>query len=390
MKNLSGFNSNCFEGFHVEEEKTIQNGIQYKIKDIGCLRIYFKKDGTVSIDTSQIKPEYRANFLKALGVNLRKIDGTSWQELKQTVLKYQGEVRSLDSVEIAKTTGLTLIYDGNTLTVLRLSSKTPKEILQKIENSTSAPADTLSLLESLAALEENRALEIAQKLCSCEEKTVDKALQRWVLAQNIVDPKYILPAIGSDEAGKGDLFGPIVVAAVYVGFKQYDKLSKLGIKDSKSISDKKILEFSKIISEVCPCSVCTIEPSSLKKGQTNLQLERKHFECISKLLEETDSLIIVFDDFGAKNLTNAFFGRKVFGFKNGERNLAVASASVVARAEFLKHLQSLSEKYGLEIPAGSSEKAVQAAKRFINKFGLEEFKKISKTTFSNVERLINS
>ncbi len=377
-----------FEGFHVEDEKIVQNGIQYKIKGAGYLRVYLKKDGTVSIDTSQIKPQYRADLLKAIGMNLRKIDPASWQELKQAVARYQGEIHSLGNAEIVKTTGLTLIYDGNALTILQLSNKVPKEIFQMIESVTSTPLDSLSLLESFANMKEETALNVARKLCGFEEPTVDAAIQRWVLNQSIADPKYILPAIGSDEAGKGDLFGPVVVAAVYVGVKEYSKLSKLGIRDSKSLSDEKVLKLSQNICSICSHSVHVIESTALKRGEMNHQLERTHFECISEVLTKEDSLVIVFDDFGSKNLTHSFPGRRVFGFKDGERNFAVASASIVARAEFLKYLQSISEKYDFQIPTGSGEKAMQAARRFVSKFGPEEFKKIAKITFSNARRLL--
>ncbi len=374
----------------IEEEKVIQNGLQYRIKDFGYLRIYFKKDGSVSIDTSQIKSTSESNILKALNLSVYTIDKSGWEEIKETIKMYSGQVFSVGKAEVAKVTGLTLIYDGNLLEILQLSSKVPKDILRKLEKNSQLPTDTLRILEFLRNVDEERALNITRKLCGCDEKAPDRALQRWLLAQKVVDPKYILPAVGSDEAGKGDLFGPIVVAAVYVGIKQYSELSKLGIRDSKSISDKRILQLAQDIRRVCPYAIRVIEPTNLKKGEMNRQLEEAHLECISQMIKQTNSLIAVFDDFGSKHLATAFTEPKIFGFKNGERNLAVACASVVARAEFLGYLQNLSERYNLSIPTGSGEKANKAARTFIDKFGKEEFRKIAKVNFSNARKLLSN
>ncbi len=222
----------------------------------------------------------------------------------------------------------------------------------------------------------------------------DLEIQKRILRNLPADPKLILPAIGSDEAGKGDTFGPLVVAAVYVGKNEYAELNKYQLKDSKSLSDKKVLYLADQIKSLCTYSVATVEPEDFAHIQNmNALLEELHARCIMDVINKKPSLIAVYDDFGAKNLKERlkdFYNLTVLGFVKAERNPAVAAASIVARAEFLSWINRVSDRYGVKIPLGSGEKATEFARDFLKRYGLEEFRKLAKVNFSNVRKLIIS
>jgi ribonuclease HIII len=166
--------------------------------------------------------------------------------------------------------------------------------------------------------------------------------------------------IGSDESGKGDYFGPLVVAAVFVGAEDGQRaLEEMGARDSKRISDSTALALAPRIEAQFPCEIVRINPERYnelheKLGNLNKLLAWAHARAIENLLESLSGQgvecgLVVSDQFGDERyLLSALMkrGRKVelVQVPRAESDAAVAAASVAARAAFLEGLKRLSDQ----------------------------------------------
>lgn len=182
-------------------------------------------------------------------------------------------------------------------------------------------------------------------------------------AADITEPEEY---IGSDESGKGDIFGPLVVAAVYINPGLRDKLKNLDIKDSKLLSDDKIaslaLEIKSLLKDEFNI-ICLPPPEYNKEydayGNLNLLLAKLHSEAIKGLIKNHKTSIILIDKFADEKLIlNHFNGvaeenREIIQVPKAEKYPAVAAASILARNEFVNWFKE-NEKYGLNLPKGAS------------------------------------
>lgn len=197
--------------------------------------------------------------------------------------------------------------------------------------------------------------------------------------------------IGTDESGKGDYFGPLVISSVYSDNERSDKLRKMGVDDSKKLSDSKIAKLAPQIMEICPYSVVVIENFKYnelyeKIGNLNRLLAWGHARAIENVLEMVDCKYALSDQFGNPSLIeNALLekGRSITLAQRprAEENTAVAAASILARYEFASGMDKLKEKYGMELPKGASSMVNEAAGEFIKKYGIEELKNAAKLHF---------
>lgn|SRR5574344_320471 len=197
--------------------------------------------------------------------------------------------------------------------------------------------------------------------------------------------------IGSDESGKGDFFGPLVIAAVMVDENNIEILQKAGVKDCKVVDDKNINRLSAIIKNNTKFSVITINPSKYnelyaKLKNLNFLLAWGHARAIENILEKADCDYALSDKFGDEKLIqNALMkrGKKIHLEQKckAESDIAVAAASILARAHFLSGIAEISIKYGLEIPKGASDRVIQAAKTISEKYSKNELKNTSKIHF---------
>ena len=392
-------------GFRVIQDKPIAGGYQFLIENCGHLRIYFKKNGQVSIDVSQLNPESRKQILSILkhGKNMLLADRSFWNTIKDRALGFSGELLKLhDNQELLKLSGCVLLYDGYGIRVLHMGKSCP-EVIKRELNKISVPRvdDNLSLVRFVSDFlrknpeAEDTLLAFLSDVVDEESSELDTLLQKHLIKKKLEDPAEILPSIGSDEAGKGDLFGPLIVAAVYVGSHELAFLEEINVKDSKAMSKNSIVRVAKTISRICPHAIEITSPSELSNGSCNMNevLSRMHFKCIKNVAKQKESLAIVYDDFGSKTLKKMIKSRfpeaSVLGFRKAERNMAVAAASVLARAEFLSKIKALEVKYGISIALGAGPKAIKSAEVFLEKYGAEELGKVAKIHFSNLKRLIN-
>ncbi|MBM4255773.1 MAG: ribonuclease HIII [Deltaproteobacteria bacterium] len=206
--------------------------------------------------------------------------------------------------------------------------------------------------------------------------------------------------IGIDESGKGDYFGPLVIAGVYVPSVQEDQLRAMGVRDSKTLSDAKATALATRIRSQCPHTVVAIGPeryNALHTSMKNLNrmLAWGHARAIENLLEKVDCHRVVADQFGDERfLKNALMakGREVTLIQKprAEEEVAVAAASILARAEFLRRLQELGSKYGVTLPKGASDSVIQAAKAFVQKYGAEALGQVAKLHFRTTQSVLGN
>jgi ribonuclease HIII len=207
--------------------------------------------------------------------------------------------------------------------------------------------------------------------------------------------------IGTDESGKGDFFGPLVVAGVLVTPEIEKGLQKIGVRDSKKVgSDKKIMEIAGgIRSAVGPhgFNVLTIGPAKYnelheKMGNVNRILGWAHARVIENLLKENaDCKLAIADQYGdpdyiIRSLMERGKRIELIQVHKGERDIAVASASILAREAFLRSMAKMSEEFGIEFPRGASE-VIEAAREFSDRYGKEKLNAVAKMHFSTSNKL---
>ena len=188
-----------------------------------------------------------------------------------------------------------------------------------------------------------------------------------------------LARIGIDESGKGDYFGPLVVAAVFVEAAGEADLRLMQVRDSKKISDGRILEMAVEIKQVCRHSIVAIGPQRYnelyaKMRNLNRLLAWGHARALENLLEQVDCSLAISDQFGDQQLVvNALQERgkliRLVQHPKAEADLAVAAASILARSEFLRRLQRLSDEVGTTLPKGASPAVELAARMVLKKHG---------------------
>lgn len=203
--------------------------------------------------------------------------------------------------------------------------------------------------------------------------------------------------IGSDESGKGDFFGPLVIAAVMVDETNIEILQKAGIKDCKKVDDKNINKMTAVIKNNCPFSVITINPAKYnelyaKLKNLNLLLAWGHARAIENILEKKECDFALSDKFGDEKLIkNALLKRgkniRLEQRCKAESDIAVAAASILARAHFLTGIAEISVKYGIEIPKGASDRVLQTAKIISEKYSKDELKNAVKTHFKTYAQI---
>lgn len=202
------------------------------------------------------------------------------------------------------------------------------------------------------------------------------------------DPNRI---IGIDESGKGDYFGPLVIAGVYTDEITGPELQYAGVTDSKKISDVKSHDLAKLIREICPYDIIIIENeryNDLYESIKNLNklLAWGHARVLENLLEKVDCDHALSDQFGRPELIQKALmtkGRQIQLEQRpkAEENIAVAAASILARDEFVSGINRLESKFGFSFPKGASSNVVKAAKDFAEQFGKESMNQVAKLHF---------
>ena len=216
-------------------------------------------------------------------------------------------------------------------------------------------------------------------------------------------PEMFQPHIGVDESGKGDFFGPLVIAGVYVDATSAKSLQAAGVQDSKAISsDKRIRDLSEIIRNTPRAlhDVVSIGPERYnevyqKAGNLNRLLAWGHARVIENLLErQPDCPRVLSDQFAHESvLKKALLAKgktiKLDQRTKGESDIAVAAASILARERFINWLDEASRRLGITLPRGASNKLItDIGQQLTTQRGNDFLPKVGKMHFRNSYRIL--
>lgn len=223
--------------------------------------------------------------------------------------------------------------------------------------------------------------------------------------EETLDPGLRQPRFGVDESGKGDFFGPLCIAGVYVNASVVDALKEAGVQDSKRIgSDKRIADLAKVIRETpgCVFTVVPIGNAAYNRlyrtmRSVNRLLAWGHARVIENLMLQRHRMKplperAISDQFAADKATVGkalmSLGREIELVQRhkAEEDLAVAAASILARDEFVTRLRKLGQPYDITFPKGASKMVDAVAKEFFEKQGADNMGKVAKMHFRTALR----
>ena len=195
---------------------------------------------------------------------------------------------------------------------------------------------------------------------------------------------------GVDESGKGDYFGPLAISGVYLTRAQTKQVHSWGVRDSKLLPDKKIVELAALIRQECVHRSLVFAPPLYNQRyqqfkNLNKLLAYAHAKVITALVTATDCPQVISDKFAAAHLIPSYFNDtqriELTQVTRAERDPAVACASILARANFLHGLAELSQQHGVNFRRGASGRVKQQARTFAQQHGTASLTAVAKTHF---------
>lgn len=215
---------------------------------------------------------------------------------------------------------------------------------------------------------------------------------------------YYCSSIGSDEVGTGDYFGPIVVTASFVKNEDIPYLEKLGIKDSKKLTDEKILDIApKVAKKISYKSLILSNQEYNEKHGSNNNMNKikaiMHNKVLYQMVQETKEKYdyIIVDEFARENRYYDYIKDMkeiqrgiTFMTKAEDKNLAVACSSVISRYIFLKEFDKLSDSLHIPLPKGAGANVDVIGEEIVDKYGQDKLKEVAKLNFANTERILKT
>ena len=207
------------------------------------------------------------------------------------------------------------------------------------------------------------------------------------------------PQAGSDEVGTGDYFGPVCVCASYVTKDDVDFLVKLGVRDSKQMSDADMLKIGPLLMERIPHSLLIVPPQKYNQvhESNNLnaikaKLHNQAYINLAKKIELPSFKII--DQFTPETSYYRYLKNEPqiirgihFETKAEDKYLSVAVGSIISRYGFLKTWEEMEQKYNMTLPKGSGDKVDVGAQEFVERYGFDRLGEVAKLHFKNTEKI---
>ena len=205
-------------------------------------------------------------------------------------------------------------------------------------------------------------------------------------------PEWFEPHAGLDEAGKGDLFGPLISACVIADAEMVRAWRKMGVRDSKGITDSSILQLEREIKRtkgvVVKISYCGMARYNSLMGKPRANLNRLlawlHARSLEDALKERRVDWGMLDQFSGQPLVQQYFNDDSFVLKmqpRAESDPVVAAASICARGEFIRQIRSLSKRCGMHLRKGAGSSVKEQARELVEGIGAEAFGDFAKLHF---------
>ncbi len=220
-----------------------------------------------------------------------------------------------------------------------------------------------------------------------------------------LDPRLYAPHMGTDESGKGDIFGPLITVAAFIDEVTGKQLATLGIRDSKTIADGQIQRLAAEVRKILGrqnCAFVLLRPPTYnnlyeKIPNVNRLLAWCHARAIETLAEQRpDCTRAVVDQFARTEDTvnRALMARgrrlTIEQMHKAEQDIAVATASVLARDVFVREMKHLSEAAGMELPKGAGPKVPQTLSALIAQKGPGCLRDYAKCHFKTVHEALRA
>ena len=214
------------------------------------------------------------------------------------------------------------------------------------------------------------------------------------------EPDY--PYIGTDESGKGDYFGSLVIAGVYITPREGNILRSLEIRDSKELSDQQVIQLTSKIKSIKEIiyDLIVISPEKYnqlyeKMGNLNRLMGWAHAKVIENILERCNATEAISDKFGnEKIILEALQTRgqqiNLTQITKAEKFTAVATASILARNAVIEWFNIQSKKLKIQILKGSSEEVEKVAKKIFENYGEDTLKKLVKLHFKTSKKIFSN
>lgn len=206
--------------------------------------------------------------------------------------------------------------------------------------------------------------------------------------------------IGSDESGKGDFFGPLVICAAAAQTGDITKLQKMGVQDSKRLTDEQAQRLAGQIREQICTKMVVIRPERYNRlyyrsGNLNTLLAQAHVHAIAALEKEVNVKYALVDQFAYPRVLEnearkAGLTLEIRQRTKAESDMVVAAASIVARATFLQELRECSKVAGLHLPKGASSQVLAAAHELAQQRGPEALAQVCKLHFKSLNEVVGS
>lgn len=212
---------------------------------------------------------------------------------------------------------------------------------------------------------------------------------------------YNMSTIGSDEVGTGDYFGPIVVTASFVSKDKINLINELGVKDSKKLTDEKILKIAPTLMKEIPYVTYTLNNKDYNMYQSKGYNMNKikailHNKVLYTLINKDNYPYekIVVDQFvypkkyfehlnGAKELVTDI----TFTTKAESKCASVAVASIISRYIFLMKMNELEQELKTTLPKGANDTVDKVGIEIVKKYGFEKLESIAKLNFNNTLKI---